>query len=610
MTAAVIWSLCSVLVLLWGPRSMVVVQAFETGSELGTIVVYGSALDPTGIRLFSLGADTKATTPSCYLSVDRGVGMHRQVFMPSSLCLDMVLDAAPSGGNSGHAHGVLTTMEADQEQGYLYEMNYDNYDMTLVQPPLLTLPQGYFPALLVPDPDNQEFVYVALHPTHGFHNNLNPSNLLQSTKEYLAHFSHPRYTGLTGPQAQTYSPMILKFNRRTKTTEWQLVLDTTGGKSLVTGMGLVPSNQGRELVVFGSTTGNGMTVGAGALSNGLVWNGYMTWVNAQQGTVDLTDYDSETHNNIGTIIRSQRNKDDVVLGVCLQGDKAYVVGTTTGQFELDPTNTESGGFSGFVLKIDTHGRDPAWKRQFRVGGGGGVLELTHCVVHEDAVLVGGTIQGPLTVTRQPLLAERNGNSAYTTTPTRDILVLKLDTGSGATQFIRQIDSQRHDQLVNMELRPPVGTAPTSNGDVFLTANAWDQLDEATHNDLYVLTITQAGDHDWMNMDSDVDPITGLKFSADQENDNVPPVLESDAPVAGTDNESSSGPDTPGIVVVAVLVPVVALLLLIFFCRSFRGKMGGNGTSKAAVEGTKDDDDEIPIDEFNDVESLASENKIQ
>ena len=53
---------------------------------------------------------------------------------------------------------------------------------------------------------------------------------------------------------------------------------------------------------------DGMTVGAGAKPNGQNWMGFMTWVDRTSGTIDLSNYRSETHNGHGTPIRSQRDQ--------------------------------------------------------------------------------------------------------------------------------------------------------------------------------------------------------------------------------------------------------------------------------------------------------------
>ena len=652
------------------PHPTLLCFAFEVGSEYGSVVSYGSALDPKGFnRIFTTGIDTTgsslmsssssaySTDTHCYLSVGHVYGIDRTLFQSPPLCLDVIMFKTSNTINTNTntatlADGLVTAMDG-KEQPILYELLLNSQQKQLDQPFLL--PNGHFPAAMAadnqynnnnnansnnPTVNSNAGVYVALHPTNGVVNGMlsdSNSNRVdpKSTRDYFRHFTRPQYTTTERIGDDGYSPIIYKYNIETRQEEWQLLFNTTDGKTLITGMGVVPDTN--RLVVFGSTTGYGMTVGAGAKTNGQNWNGFMTWVDLSSGTIDLSNYRSETHNSHGTPIRSQRNQNDFVLGSCMDGDKAFVVGSTTGKFE----GTIGGG--GFVLKLDTDRFDPTWKRQF-VGTG---IEFTHCVVLGDSVLVGGTVQ-PKTVQ----LAPRNGNTnAYTEQKASvDIVVVKLDKGNGVTQFIRQIDSHRDDQLVNMELS-------SSQGDraVYLTANAWDlesnagdssngNGDGGITNSLYVLSIDETGDHDWYNIEPTIDPITGIDSSApppvtDNERNpqNSPTTsnggINNDESANRSSNSSSSGSSetnnttTTTLVIVIVVVPLVLLLLIAIVvgtrCREGVTKQNTSSSSassaiakQAMTENYEQQQQKqyptIGIDtegDFDDVESLASENKL-
>ena len=89
--------------------------------------------------------------------------------------------------------------------------------------------------------------------------------------------------------------------------------------------------------------GHGEVIGARQQSAG-DWDGFLTIVDAANGSIDGEQMGSyHTHSKR---IKTQLEKDDLVMGLCMDGDKAYVVGSTEGKV----VGTEAGG--AFVMKID------------------------------------------------------------------------------------------------------------------------------------------------------------------------------------------------------------------------------------------------------------------
>lgn len=607
--------------LLWLPVAL----GIEVGSEQGTMFAYASAMDPLGIRFYLSGADatpsfgqTTATDTKCYTGVGRaGVGLERKLFAEPSICLDMIF--SPSGGSStANAKGILAAMDA-QNQPQLYTIDYSNYQISLQEPH--GLPLDHFPVLLVLDPP-KTYVYVAMHPTHGRENRITTKDdddnrvNLPSTHDYLMQLSHPRFTTLDQPGDLGYSPVIIKYNLQTRQEEWRFEVTTINGKTLLTGMAVVDTDR---LVIFGSSTGNVLVDGSKAITGpgpntvGDRWDGFLIWANPQTGTVDLTDYSSPEHNNLGGSIRSQLTADDYILGVCFDDDKAYVVGHTTGKFQ----GTQAGG--AFVIKLDTHGRDFTWTRQF-VGDG---LEFTHCTVRGDGRTV--LVAGHAAAASAPL-APRNGNDAYTGPATQDIILVEMDTGNGKTKYTRQIDSHRNDHLVGLELRG--GTGPQKDT-VYLASNAWDwDAQPIPTNDLFVITIDATGDHEWMNIDPTLDPITMLKDGT-LANDNVdplpplapspaPPPLLQPSPPSATGLEASDENSPPTLAIVIPILLVVALTVVVVSLLVWRRRRSSSSSSSRAtienmahVVGNHATTSQPQAEQGgnDDVESLASENKI-
>lgn len=598
-----------------------VVGSIEVGSELGTMFAYGSAMDPLGIRFYISGTDatpsfgeTSTDATKCYLAVGRaGVGLERKLLASPSMCLDMLVFPYEAGTSTAEAKGLIVAMDA-QNQPQLYHWKYSNYQMSLPDEPF-ALPANHFPALIVPSSssttEEPQCIYVALHPTLGIQNRINPNNNdnsnnnnrinLVSTHDYLMHLSHPRFTSLDQAGDVGYSPTILKYNTQTRQPEWNLTIHTINGKTMIAGMVEVDNDR---LVIFGSSTGNVFVDGSQAITGpgpntvGDRWDGFVVWVNAQTGQVDLSDYTSPTHNNLGGSIRSQLAADDFVLGACFEDDKAYVVGYTTGKFE----GNQAGG--AFVVKMDTQGRDHTWSRQF-VGQG---LEFTHCVVRGDTVVVGGNAES------SEKQAPRNGNDAYTGPATQDLVLVELDKRTGETSYIRQLDSHRNDQLVKLELR---GGAGSQKDTVYVTANAWDWEAQPTpSNDLFIITMDSTGDHQWLNIEPELDPITMLKdgtYASDNEGEGNPNNPSTNG-IDKNDDQNNSFKTTAIVlpIVLVVLVAVFSFLIL------WSGRQRNKNHSQPTLEAMTSNDginehpggkDLVFEEDTNDVESVASENKI-
>ena len=170
-------------------------------------------------------------------------------------------------------------------------------------------------------------MYVALHDTAGIltwdARSFSSGNDMRATYHYLRDMTYPNQKG-----TNLKSPMIAKYNLGNNNGEaaavWQTRLNTTDGKTMIAAMEHVPSTLLRNhdndvLVVAGSTTGHGEVIGARQQSAG-DWDGFFTIVDAANGSVHGEQMG--TYHTHSKRIKTQLGKDDSVMGLCMDGDKA------------------------------------------------------------------------------------------------------------------------------------------------------------------------------------------------------------------------------------------------------------------------------------------------
>jgi hypothetical protein len=510
------------------------VETFVSISRWSSALVYGGAMDMLGPKLLMSGVDFKGdfkhitqtgqADADCFLSVGSAMGFDRKLFDSPQMCLDIQVLGIPNQPSPpGLPDAVVVAMAGQQPM--LLTMDYTGFsNINLLDP--VKLPFEHFPAVMTSD-KNLGGIYVALHPTNGLEmkaaSDFDPVDELRNTRDYLQQLTHPK--GISGT-AGTLSPRIFKYNILDQKAEWQTTFNTEEGKSMISGMEVVLAR--KLLVVGGSSTGYGPAIGAGARSDG-DWDGYLTILDMESGAMDTQNTTSEINAPHSVRIFSQRGQDDMVHNLCTADDKVYVVGSTTGKIEGD----KLGG--GFIMKIDIDTLNVIWKKQF-VGLG---IEATHCAIRSDVLFVGGIVPPGIQ------LDNPNGNSNSPATETVDIFTAMFNAVTGDMAFVRQIDSHRDDQLVEMLVNP-------ADLSVILVVNARD-FEEGT-NDLAVMSVGQQGQHDWQNLSPGIDPFGGQTGPATVED--PPSSIHQEAP-----------PTEAWIIVVAIVVPVALLFCLVvyYFC---------------------------------------------
>lgn len=516
------------------------VHSLVSVSRFSSAILYGSVIDLSGQIQVNTGVDYKgdykhltqtgAADSDCWVSVGDARGFDRKVFDSPAMCLDVnVLGTGNTDTTrpEGLPEGVVAAMAG--QQAMLLSLTYkgEYLDVRLDDP--VKLPFEHFPVVVTTD-NYLGGVYVALHNTNGIAiapaSDQDSADELKNTVEYLQSLTQPEKLPGTGD----YSPKIFKYDIIEKKPMWQTTFTTVNGRSSIGGMEVVLSRN--KLVVVGSSTGSGQAVGAGAISGG-DWDGYLTLVDMFTGDVDTKNTTTEINAPYSVRIATQPEKDDFVLNVCTSDDKAYIVGSTTGKIEGDV----DGG--GFVAKFDIDTLDIIWKHQF-VGMG---IEATHCDVVGDLLYVGGHVPPGL------VLDPPNSVSNRKASDNTDIFISLFSPETGTLKWVRQIDSLREDQLVNMVIN--VNTV------LFLTANAMDS--QKGTNDVFLLTVTPAGVHDWQNIGEGVDPIEGAFDTASPDNN------------SGGDKTEEPVQKTVGDWVIPVAIAVPVLLLFALICYYFKTK---------------------------------------
>lgn len=533
-----LWNVQTILVLILLPQ--IRVSGFSLVSHLNSVLAYGAALDRSGPKIITLGIDSNENQKektNCYISVGTANGFDRMVLDSPTMCLDLLFFNTSSSLQL--PDGIISAMDGLQPK--LFRLDYKS---TISSRPKLeesiNLPSGNFPTVMAIDKNKEKSgIYVALHDLNGLAwddiSKLSDNNSL-ATWEYLQQLTHPNIE-----MPDSYSPIVYKYNISTGQEEWQTLLETSEGKTFITGLETIASRN--ILVVVGTTNGYGPSTGEQQYSGG-VWDGFLTLVDVETGKIENKNFG--TYQSHTTRIQSQYNKDDFALGLCMWDDKAFVVGSTSGKM----VGSEAGG--GFVMKIDIDTLDIIWKKQF-VGEG---IKATHCDVQENNLFVGGIVPSGITLEE---------NNLQVTADTDDIFIASFNAYNGEMIFLRQIDSHREDQLVGLDINP-------SSGEIFLTANAWDFSEGYTN--LYVLSINEKGDHAWQNLSTGQDPITGMiptKAPDEQPpSDTSPYTYRNDDKNNNGDSSDklSHGESSKNIIgklVTAVLVPTCFLIGVSVFC---------------------------------------------
>ena len=473
------------------------INAIFVVSQKNSILAIGSKLNNNKREMITSGISTVGPTPediNCYIGTLSEIGETIHIDT-TQMCLHLELLESEASNNSSLPDGIVTAIN-EQQKPILLSLDYKNV-LEATFSDTIELSSDRFPAIMTADGLG---VYIALHDTgdttYDRFSTYSSHNKTKTIWNYLKTLSHPENEQINqSPHIHKYS--ILKEDDR-EIPVWEQELTTLEGKTLITAMEAIPSRN--KLVVAGSTTGYGEKIGAGAIGGRGNWDGYLTLVNMDTGFINVETFG--TYDSHSVRIRSQLDKDDVVLGLCIDKDtgddedKVYVLGSTSGRID----GAEDGG--AFVMKIDIDTLDVIWKKQFGGVGGHGKdqIEATHCDVQGDTLYVGGNV---------PVGVKLDDHTSESLSDTVDIFAISFNAKTGNINFIRQIDSHRDDQLVAIEIQP-------TSGELHLTANAWDFKNDATH--VYLLSMSKQGKHYLQNLAPDEDPITGLIYKG-QEDDN-------------------------------------------------------------------------------------------
>ncbi|CAJ1970166.1 unnamed protein product [Cylindrotheca closterium] len=508
-------------------------QSFVTTSTSSSSLGYGFAVDARGSAKMLISgidyvSDSEKETPNsqeadtdCYVGVGNAQELELVKFDSLNICLDIaILNLPDQPAVAGLPDAIVTAMAGQQPM--IVSLNYGTEfsDSTMVDSALL--PTRYFPAVMTTD-TQMGGVYVALHPTHGTSiapatpqpdGSTDQAEEMRSTWFFLEQMTRPAPI-FVQPTDGDHSPKIVKYNMLTEDMEWIHTLETQEGKSLVAGMAV---SQARNfLVIVGSATGTGPGVGAGSVSDG-DWDGFLTVLDMNMGDLNTGNWNLTYNALHSTRIRTQKNIDDVVLDVCVSGDKAYVVGSTQGRFEGEI----NGG--AFILKYDIDPLRLLWVHQIA----GKSVGATHCAIDGETLYVGGSAPPGIE------LDERKVPKNEAVDTTHDIFVAKFNAETGVREFLRQIDSHRDDELIGMTITP-------SNQNLLLSANARDFATGETI--IFTMDMDSEGNYDWEKLAPNIDPITGASIASS----------------ASDSNEEDNSDDW--LVAVAIAVPVIILLAI-------------------------------------------------
>ena len=257
----------------------------------------------------------------------------------------------------------------------------------------------------------------------------------------------PVTTGANGDDLEeTLSPTWRKSFGLTSTNNAVEPSDTVH----VTGMVEIASAE--TLVIVGSTRGSGPAFGA-ASGNGDM-DGFMTTLQTAFKTASGNLVEADAGGLRVARLDSANSKDDWITSICapppatgannpLDKDVFFVVGSTSGQVELNGNVPESNYYDAYIAMIDLESLEPLWSKQLPVTGGnmegGGAASYgIACAVSSDRSLVyfvGGVEDGAAL-------------SGETSKGGDDFFVAQFDTVSGDMNWIRQAGTAGDDWLAH------------------------------------------------------------------------------------------------------------------------------------------------------------------
>jgi len=254
---------------------------------------------------------------------------------------------------------------------------------------------------------------------------------------------------------------------------------------------LIQPNNGGYLFFAGYTKGYGPAVGGPQVTGDSSYNGFVTKINAYNGSVEKT-----------IRIASPQGADDFIQGLCYDGEaNVYVTGYTKGGIlgdGFEPIVMDASvpqGHSAFIQSIDVETMTTNWVRQIAVD----VLDETNiyhgpdimgmaCAVVEK-VIAEGQKEYPLVYMAGNIGPNGHFVSGSAKPGGKDIFIAQMDTLDGQIMYMNQIGSSMDDTLA-----PRNGLVVDKEGNAIILGNTRGSLqrqktdEQGGYSDIFVMSI--------------------------------------------------------------------------------------------------------------------------
>jgi len=320
-----------------------------------------------------------------------------------------------------------------------------------------------YPVALTALPGDSVMYIAAMESETAKQNQETPSTV-QDPSSFLAYGSNFFMTVTKVSIAATASISQSPSIQESMNDLWRVPIATKGGQSVyVSGIQKISDSM---LVVTGTTAGQGAAFGKDVGST-TDFDGFVTKMNPATGALvgNLTNAANPSAAKIGSI----NDRDDWISGMCINPrdpNHIYVVGATRGKMDasnMAPDNADS--VEAFCMKLEVERLIPVWTHQLgaydiKVPS---VVRGISCAVTPDGqnVYYGGVVENNAVLAMSGLSQSYGGN---------DIFVVKLDASNGNSEFVRQIGSERND-----EIAPRGGLTTDAAGNAVVVGNTFGSL---------------------------------------------------------------------------------------------------------------------------------------
>lgn len=222
---------------------------------------------------------------------------------------------------------------------------------------------------------------------------------------------------------------------------WRRTFSTNDGSS-VHASGILKLSDD-VLVAVGTTSGHGNAFGTDTMNGGDL-DGFIVKLSPSTGS--LVGGSDDPSNLASARLQSVNQHDDWVSGLChnpRDSSSVYVVGATKGR--MNPDAKESfhvDSVQAFIMKVNVYTLTPTWIRQLAAPDSSqkpSSVRGASCAVTPDggSVYFGGIVEKGSVLELSGTQKSFGGD---------DIFVAKVDASTGALKFIRQLGSEKDDEL--------------------------------------------------------------------------------------------------------------------------------------------------------------------